>query len=186
MSTAGSSTAGCRRVARVRQLLLGMTATLLLGACSSISGVPVVGGTPTSVEEPVAGDRAPGDVLPSDQATLAVVSVSAVVPGRPATATMRYGTYQTCHAQVVFSDQTALPLGAYESGLGQTPTWRWDVPPTAPSTGTFTVSCGVDLFHVPFTATGGTSVPVVPASLRPTVLPWPTPLNCTTTVKGCE
>ena len=183
---AGSSTGGCRRVASVRMAGLLTAAALLLGACSSISAVPIVGGTATPEAETAVGGRAPGDVLPADLAAIAVISVSPVVPGRAASATMRYGTYQTCHAQVLFSDRTALPLGAYESGLGQTPTWRWDVPANAPTTGTFTVACGVELFHVPFTAAGGTSVPVAPVLLQSTALPWPTPLSCASTTKGCD
>lgn len=183
---AGSSTVGCRLVASVRALGLLVAAALFLGACSNISAVPIVGGTATPEADTVVDGRAPNEVLPSDLAAIAVISVSPIVPGRSASATMRYGTYQTCHAQVLFSDLTALPLGAYESGLGQTPTWRWDVPPNAPTTGTFTVACGVELFHVPFTAAGGTSVPVAPVSLQPAALPWPTPLSCASTTKGCD
>lgn len=173
-------------MASIRTVGLLAATALLLGACSGFSAVPIVGATATPEAEVAVGGRAPGDVLPSDLASIAVISVSPIAPGRPATATMRYGTYQTCHAQVLFSDLTALPLGAYESGLGQTPTWRWDVPPNAPTTGTFTVGCGVELFHVPFTAAGGTSVPVAPVSLQPTALPWPTPLSCASTTKGCD
>lgn len=170
----------------LRVRLLPAVAAMLLAACSGIGDLPVVGGTPAPSDGPVVGSRAPGDVLPSDQAAIALINVSPIAPGRPASATLRYGTYQTCHAQVLFSDTTALALGAYESGLGQTPTWRFDVPTNAPTTGTFTVACGVELFHVPFTAAGGTSVPVAPASLSPTALPWPTPLSCASTTKGCE
>ena len=158
---------------------------LVTAACSTTQGVPDVDATPEPDDGPAVGARVPGELLSSGQAALAIVSVSPVVPGRTASATLRYGYYQTCHAQVVYADRTSVPLGTYESGFAESPTWQWDVDPTAPSSGIFTVTCGTDLFHVPFTATGGGAAGSASRVLTPTVIPWPTPLSCSTSLKGC-
>lgn len=164
---------------RVVFLVSVLLASLMLGCASRSSTLRP---TPTPEPEVSHAPLPPGGAR-SDLGTVSVVTISPVAAGREASATIRYGAFQTCHAQIQYANGRGYPLGTYLTIAGGEPTWRWTPEDGAPTSGTFIVSCGLDTYPVSFTASGVNAQPVKAVSAA--TYPWPTPLPCVTGAGSC-
>ena len=164
---------------RVVFLVSVLLASLALGCASRSSTLRP---TPTPVPEVSHAPLPPGGAR-SDLGTVSVATISPIAAGREASATIRYGAFQTCHAQIQYANGRGYPLGTYLTIAGGEPTWRWTPEDGAPTSGTFIVSCGLDTYPVSFTASGVNAQPV--KAISAAVYPWPTPLPCVTGAGSC-
>ena len=166
----------------MRLTLLSCLAALAVACTSNL----VDRGTTPEPVAIVPGEALSHTVAPSDTPLVALVSVADGGIGAPASLTIAFGIFQTCHATLVYPNGYAAALATVQAGEGERPRWSWITPREAIPGGQVLLTCGPDVFAIALPAKGSAPVQAVLSPLTTLPQPWPTPLACGSSLNGCR